>query len=116
MGATEDHPVKSIAILGANGQIGSTIYQYLRQHYPHAEIKACVRRIPDHQISKDYRAFHPFADNWQTLGETDVLINCIGIIEESKHATFEQAHMGLTKRMLQYRQAIGNPKIIHLSA
>jgi hypothetical protein len=116
MGATENHPVKSIAILGANGQIGNIIYHHLRQHYPHVEIKACVRQIPGYEISKDYKAFHPFSDNWQTLEETDVLINSIGIIEESKHFTFEQTHIGLTKRMLQYRRAIGNPKIIQISA
>jgi hypothetical protein len=116
MGTTQKHQVKNIAILGANGQLGKVIYCYLRDHYPQTEIKACVRQLPDSSYKNGYVAFDPFNDNWQILGEVDVLINCIGIIRESSDFTFEQAHIGLAQLILQHRQLIGNPKIIQLSA
>jgi hypothetical protein len=116
MGATQKHPVTNITILGANGQLGKIIHYYLQEHYPQTVIKACVRQIPDGRYRNDYVAFHPFKDNWLKIGQTDVLINCIGIMAESKSFTFEQAHLELTRLMLQHRQMLGNPKIIQISA
>lgn len=116
MGTCEKYPVKRIVILGANGQIGSYIYGYLRKHFPEILITACVREIPAHVHCNKYTIFHPFADDWQQLGKTDVLINCIGIIKETKNFSFEQAHIGLTRLMLQNRHLLGNPKIIQISA
>jgi nucleoside-diphosphate-sugar epimerase len=116
MGAAEKHPLTRIVILGAKGQIGSVIHRYLQQHHPEVPLKACIRQVRDKQPPTDYMVFHPFTDNWQKLGKADVLINCIGITKENKHYTFEQAHIELTKLILRHRQAIGNPKIIQISA
>jgi uncharacterized protein YbjT (DUF2867 family) len=115
MGTTEKHPVKHIVILGAGGQIGSSIHHYLRQHFPHIRITACVRQLPE-KAAGHYTVFHPFTDNWQLLARAEVVINCIGIIRETRHFTFEQAHAGLTRLILQNRQILGNPKIIQISA
>ena len=116
MGTAKNYPVKRIILLGASGQIGSFIYQYLKQNFPDIFIKACIRQIPDKANAHAYTLFHPFTDHWQQLGYADVLINCIGIIRETNNFSFEQAHTGLTKLILHNRQKIGNPKIIQISA
>jgi uncharacterized protein YbjT (DUF2867 family) len=118
MGASTQHTVNTIAILGANGQIGSFLYQHLRTKWPDITIKACVRSITctNDSDNRDYFAFNPFTDNWQVLGKVDVLINCIGIIEENKHCKFEQAHVGLTSLILINRRIIGNTRVIQISA
>jgi len=116
MGTSEKHPVSRIIILGANGQVGCSIYSYLKRHFPALQITACVRRLPANTHSPDFTVFDPFTHNWQQTGKADVLINCIGIIQETKDFTFEQAHLGLTRLILQHRRTLGNPKIIQISA
>jgi uncharacterized protein YbjT (DUF2867 family) len=116
MGTAEKHPVSRIIILGANGQVGNSIYSYLKLHFPALQITACVRRSSANTHSPDYTLFDPFAHNWQQIGKADILINCIGIIQETRDFTFEQAHLGLTRLILQNRQILGDPKIIQISA
>lgn len=107
-----------IVLLGANGQLGSRFLQRLRQDYPKAEVVGCVRRDSFTSVSGaiHFLQFNPFHDDWAILGKVDALINCIGIIRETDALDFAQAHIGLTRRMLQHRELIGNPKLIQLSA
>lgn len=100
-----------IAVLGATGQIGSTVVNQLKADYPKATIIACSRRkLEGHFL------FDPYQDNWTVLGELDVLVNCIGIIKETKSMSFHKAHVGLVESILSKREEMGNPKIIHISA
>ncbi|OKL40014.1 NAD-dependent epimerase/dehydratase family protein [Pontibacter flavimaris] len=107
-----------IVLLGASGQLGSHILPRLRQDYPQAEVVGCVRGegFPEVSDALHLLQFNPFQDDWATLGQVDVLINCIGIIRESAALDFEEAHVGLTRRMLQHRELIGSPRLIQLSA
>jgi len=106
-----------VAVLGASGQIGSAVVSHLAQAFPNAEVIACVRKVPV-QVAPNgihYLRFQPFTDDWSVLGKVDVLINSIGIIEETPDLDFERAHRGLTRLMLRHRERLGNPKLIQIS-
>jgi len=99
-----------IAILGSTGQVGSYITQKVREDFPTSDILACCR-----SERKGGFLFKPFDDDWSKLGKLDVIINCVGIIEPTKELSFEKAHQGLTKLILENREKIGNPRVIQLS-
>ena len=104
-----------ILVLGANGQIGSLIFTYLQCHFSQHNILGTSRKTLN-KTDKNFIQFDPFTDDWNTLGKIDVLINCIGIIAENRQNTFRKIHIALVEKMLQQRENIGNPKIIHISA
>jgi uncharacterized protein YbjT (DUF2867 family) len=99
-----------IAILGSTGQLGRIIVQQLKNDHPDADVIACSRNE-----RRDHFLFRPFDDNWDKLGKIDVLINAIGIIEETSDLSFQKAHQGLTKLIIANREFIGNPRVIQLS-
>lgn len=100
-----------IAILGSTGQVGSAILKQLQDDYKQATLIACSRTKREGHF-----LFNPFMDNWSVLGEVDILINCIGIIEERAALSFEKAHLGTTELILKNRSEIGNPRVIQISA
>lgn len=109
-----------LVILGATGQLGGAVLARLRHDYPAALVLGCARKeklaaLPD-QDRQQLLPFNPFEDDWKTLGQVDVLINCIGIIRETAALDFSRAHQGLTALMLQHRHQIGEPRILQLSA
>lgn len=97
-----------IVVLGASGQIGSAIYNSLRDGH---EVIGTSRKA-----SADCVKFDPFQENWQVLGSVDVLINCIGQIEATRTSNFHHIHVDLARRILANRQQIGNPAILQISA
>lgn len=110
-----------IVIIGANGQIGRHVYQQACEAFPNDEILGCVRHKHLHfegctgNKRQHSYVFDPFKDDWKKLGKVDVLVNCIGIIRESGELTFQKAHIGLTRLILQHRQSLGSPRIIQVS-
>jgi uncharacterized protein YbjT (DUF2867 family) len=110
-----------IAILGANGQIGRVLFGTLRNCFPQAEILGCVRRQRLHfeGVSGDTRqrsiVFDPLESDWKILEKTDVVVNCIGAIDE-RGGSFERAHILPVLALLDNRARIGNPRIIQVSA
>jgi len=106
---------KRICVLGASGQIGSVLTTRLSMDFPEAEVIGCVRKHVSSTSNASYFRFNPFKDDWRTLGKVDVLINSIGIIEETADLTFEKAHQGLTRLMLENRSLLRNPKLIQVS-
>jgi uncharacterized protein YbjT (DUF2867 family) len=111
-----------IAILGATGQIGSGLTEQLRKDYPHAEIIACARSFSAEKqafftsIDASILPFNPFESDWRCLQNLDVLINCIGIIQETPGISFKKIHQDLTNLILDNRQHMGMPRVIQLSA
>lgn len=97
-----------VIVLGASGQIGSVIYNGLR---PFHKVVGTSR-----ERSNGYPQFDPFKDDWSTLGQPDVLINCVGQIQATNNSTFHHIHVGLTKQVLAHRAQLGNPRIIQISA
>lgn len=97
-----------IIVLGASGQIGSVIFNGLKR----AHQVIGTSRKPSLKL----RQFDPFDDDWLSLGTADVLINCVGQIEATDSSSFYRIHVELTKRIIEHRQSIGDPRIIQISA
>lgn len=106
-------PVKKVIILGTHGHIGSALFKILLQKPEQFNVTGTSRNFYD---EKNIIRFNPFTDDWKTLGKTDILINCIGIIKESHKNSFDKIHIGLAKRILENREKLGNPLIIQISA
>lgn len=121
MASTKNNCTMRIVILGANGQIGREVFHRCCTEFPDSEVIGCVRHKHLHfegckgDKKQHSIAFDPFHDNWEKLGTAGVLINCIGIIREVGDLTFDKAHTGLTRIILQNRKAIGMPRIIQVS-
>lgn len=99
-----------IAIIGASGMVGRRITQYLRQ-LGGFEVLALSRN----PTLPGYIKFDPDKDDWQLLGRLDVLINCAGIIRESRASAFYDVHVQLLKTLLAHRPLVGHPRILHFS-
>lgn len=110
-----------IVIFGANGQIGRPVFAALKKQFPAAEILACVRKAHLHfeGVAGDHHqhsiVFDPLYDDLKTLGKTDVLINCIGAIDESQ-VKFETAHVLPLLRITDAFETLGRPLLIQVSA
>jgi uncharacterized protein YbjT (DUF2867 family) len=103
-----------IAVIGAAGQIGKMICEGIHTSLPDAELITLTRR--KEFSSQGFTLFDPEKDDWSILGRVDVLINCAGIIQESKDDAFDQVHIQLVQKIIENRNIIGNPRIIHFSA
>lgn len=97
-----------VIILGGTGQIGSVVREHMGRHH---EIISTSRKT-----STPHVQFDPFRDDWSELGKADVLINCIGSIDASSAQGFDRVHVELTRRIIDNRHAIGNPRIVQISA
>lgn len=107
-----------IVLLGSTGQIGSVIFKTLCEKFPNDEVVGVVRNNApaiSERSNHRYLQFLPFTNDWSVLGKTDVIINCIGIIKETKELSFEKAHIGLAKIIINNLEKIGNPKLIQVS-
>lgn len=100
-----------IAILGGSGQIGTVINKEIGKAFPAAEVLSCSRSGKGPNGFK----FNVLDGSWKALGQLDVIINAVGIIEEKGDNTFEKIHIGVVKQMISERENFGNPKIIHVS-
>lgn len=97
-----------ILILGASGQLGSSLYNYLK-------IKADVVNGTSRTGKNGLLKFDPFKDLWEFPEIYDVVINCIGAIKESKDFDFEKIHLGLSELIIKNQFRLGSPKIIQVS-
>jgi nucleoside-diphosphate-sugar epimerase len=97
-----------IVILGAGGQVGTILYETLRKKHD-------VTGTSRHSTSGLLR-FDPFSDRWSILGKPDVIINSVGQIAATRKHSFSKIHLGLTKRIIENRNTVGNPRIIQISA
>lgn len=110
-----------IVILGASGQLGRIIFNSLRKKFPQAEICATVR--PKHLhfegVAGDHQqrsvVFDPMQSDWSSLGKTDCIINCIGVIDESE-ISFEEVHLLPLLHLKNQFEKLGRPKLIQISA
>jgi uncharacterized protein YbjT (DUF2867 family) len=96
-----------IIVLGASGQLGSIIFNSLKQKH---DVLGTSRS------SHGYFKFDPFRDNWSKLSQADVLVNCIGQINPTRSTSFYKIDVDLAKLIIKNRDVMGNPKIIQISA
>lgn len=113
-------PTQYILLLGASGKIGLEIRKALHALAPGSSIICCSRSPwtgPQYPMEK-WIVFNPLTDTdaWTFGHPIDVVVNAIGIIQESKGMTYEKVHVGITEAILRNRAALGQPRIVQVSA
>lgn len=103
-----------IGIIGAGGTVGSTLSSYLGQHTGHEVVR--LGRPQSKHTEGTYTLFDFSTEDWSPLGRFDVIVNCAGIIRESRYDDFHHVHVELVKTLLANRVRLGNPRIIQISA
>lgn len=111
-----------ILLTGATGFIGDTVLRALLQQGHH--ITACCRK-PEKLLIKsenirplrlDFAAAHNMEKWLPHLDDIDAVINCVGIIAESKDGTFAQLHSQAPIALFNACERAGIKKIIQISA
>lgn len=103
-----------IGIIGAGGTVGKMISAYLGKNSSHEIVR--FARISSRHDDTGLIRFDFASEDWSSLGTFDVIINCAGIIRESRYDDFYHVHVDLVKTLLANRVRLGNPRIIHISA
>ena len=111
----------NILLTGASGFIGSAVLRaLLRQGH---QVSACCRH-PGRLIASPNIKYLPVdfmstnsVEHWLPhLHDIDVIINCVGIIAESKGQSFAQLHRQAPIALFQAGAEIGVKKIVQISA
>jgi uncharacterized protein YbjT (DUF2867 family) len=102
-----------ICLLGGSGNIGKMLYPALVKAFPNVPI---VRTSRKHREGDHWITFNPFLDPWTCLGQPSVIINLIGSFQESPDKDFSITHVELPRIIIENRQILGMPRIIHISA
>ncbi len=103
---------RRVGIIGASGTAGSAISSFLESKDEFEIIRFTRKK----SSSENTQFFNFKSENWNELGHLDILVNCAGILRESRTEDFYQVHVELVKTLLANRYRIGNPTLIHLSA
>jgi len=97
-----------ILLLGASGQLGSSLYNYLKIK---VELVHGTSRSGKNGLIK----FDPYKDLWEFPVVYDLVINCIGAIQATKEYRYEKVHLGIAELIIKNQFRLGNPKIIQVS-
>ena len=103
-----------IGIIGSGGMAGTAISLHLMKHTPYEIVR--LARTGSKHSGEEFTFFDFSNEDWSSLGRFDVIINCAGIIRESRYDDFHHVHIELVKTLLANRVRLGNPRIIHISA
>lgn len=111
-----------IILTGANGFIGNHIQQALLKSKHH--VIACTHQQKNNSydnthiesINIDYMDLQSIEACIPTLKNVDVLINCVGIITESKNQTFHNLHYQAPAKLFKACEKAGVQRIIQISA
>lgn len=112
----------NILLTGATGFIGNAVLRHLLQQGH--QITACCRH-PDRLLSEsplltrltmDFSTSHR-VENWLPhLDGIDAVINCVGIIAETRNATFADVHRQAPIALFQAAVQAGVGKVLQISA
>ena len=110
--------MSTVLLIGASGKIGLEIRKAFAAHGGSTTIICGSRERWKGQVfpNENWVQFDPLTGNWPAIGNIDVVINAIGAIAESKEMPFERIHGGVTAEILNQRSALGQPRIVQISA
>lgn len=110
-----------VVVLGGSGFVGSTLVQRLSESG--MTVKALVRRreqakhliLLPNVVVEECDVFFDAALQ-RAIAGFDAAINLIGILHESRHATFARVHAELPRRLAEACLEQGVPRLLHMSA
>jgi len=112
---------KTIAIFGASGFLGSSIVLALNQsNYRLKLFSRNKEKIKYWTVNPDIQIFDFDLDNLtqvkKDLKNTDVVINLLGILHQSKKDSFDKIHHLWLSHLANMMKDLGIKRLIHLSA
>ncbi len=103
----------NVLIIGVSGFIGRQLYSTLSQE-GHNVVGCSRKRVS--MIKWQALNFHQSVDEWEKqLIDVELVINAVGIFQESKHETFSAVHEEGPKRLFDACQNM-NVKVMQISA
>ena len=112
---------KVLTIFGGSGFIASELVYKLSENFK--EIRVLSRNIEECKhvkVLKNVDVFLYDASNVSSytkyLKDTDVVINTVGILNESRKSTFEDVHFNFVKNLVNKSKENNVAKFVHLSA
>lgn len=109
-----------VLVIGGSGFIGRHLLARLRQD--DFELAASYRRqMPSCRDGVDWHRLDANADNgeqdWdQLLDGVDVVVNCVGILRDTRAASLERVHVEFPKALYQAAAHREGLKVLHVSA
>lgn len=104
-----------ILILGGRGLIGAALAIALR-NLNHQVISLSRHSSQDHEIAADFAALTQAQDWLPYLKGIDVVVNAVGIFNESGENTFAKLHIDAPLALFAACEQMGLKRVIHISA
>lgn len=113
--------MKTITILGGSGFVGSSLVAKLDQAGYRVKVLTRNREKAKQLILLPHVTvvecdLSQASQLREQLKGSDAVINLIGILHESKRASFEQMHHQFARRLAQQCEELAIPRLIHMSA
>ena len=112
---------KTVCVLGGTGFVGTHLVGMLSNRG--YNIRVPTRNIERHRALKvlpNAELVECNIGDDEALAEVitgaDVVINLVGILNESKHQSFKQVHVELPRRVAETCLRLGVPRLLHMSA
>jgi uncharacterized protein YbjT (DUF2867 family) len=111
-------PCRAVLLLGATGFIGEHLLEALRAAGHEVVCGTHTGRAPGNcrSIAVDYTRDHTASDWAVRLRGIDVVINAIGILRETRHASFEALHVDAPVALFQACVDAAVTKVVQISA
>ncbi len=113
--------IKTVCVLGGTGFVGTHLVGMLSNRG--YRVRVPTRKIERHRDLKVLPNAEVFECNVNDAGQlsdaiagADAVINLIGILNESKHATFRAIHTELPGRIAETCKQQSVPRLLHMSA
>ena len=112
---------RRVTLIGGTGFIGTELVHRLAERFDEVVVLTRrAQRVRSLRVLPNVRARETRVDDADALARafagSDVVVNLVGILNESGSSTFRSAHDGLTERVLDACRAGGVPRYLHMSA
>lgn len=113
--------IRRVTLIGGTGFIGTELVHRLAERVDEVIVLTRrAQRVRSLRVLPNVRALetrvHDADELARAVAGCDVVVNLVGILNESGSSTFAAAHDGLTGKVLEACRAGGVPRYLHMSA